>query len=89
MIQKSSSKLLLFHVEDILGMAQLKTGKFRKVIGKFSVKTAIDEIMNIQKFSSEIQNIRMNVEFIDFPDKDSDAILPPRNHGTVGVGTNQ
>ena len=46
-IQMSSSKILLFHVEDILGMAQLKSGKFRKIIAKFNVKKAIDEIMHI------------------------------------------
>lgn len=50
-------------------MAQLKSGKFRKVINKFNVKTAIDEIMCIQKFSSKIKNIELSVKFIDFPEK--------------------
>lgn len=65
----SSSKLLLFHVEDILGMAQLKSGKFRKVISKFNIKTAVDEIMHIQKFSSDLKNVRMSVDFKSFPAK--------------------
>ena len=65
----SSSKLLLFHVEDILGMAQLKSGKFGKVIAKFSLKTAVDEIMHIQKFSSDLKNVKMSVDFFNFPAK--------------------
>ena len=50
-------------------MAQLKSGKFRKIISKFSVRTAIDEIMHIQKFSSDLKNVEMRVEFLDFPGK--------------------
>ena len=34
-IQTSSSNLLLLNVEDILGFAQLKAGKFIKIIKKF------------------------------------------------------
>jgi hypothetical protein len=40
--------LLLLNVEDILGYAQLKAGKFRKIIKSFNVKRAIDEIISIQ-----------------------------------------
>lgn len=69
MIQMSSSKLLLFHVEDILGMAQLKSGKFRKIIAKFNLKTAVDEIIHIQKFTSDLKNVKMMVDFYDFPQK--------------------
>ena len=46
-IQTSSSNLLLLNVEDILGFAQLKAGKFIKIIKKFNVKRAIDEIISI------------------------------------------
>jgi Cu-Zn family superoxide dismutase len=35
-------------VEDILGFAQLKAGKFIKIIQKFNIKRAIDEIISIQ-----------------------------------------
>ena len=47
-IQHDSSQILLFHVEDVLGMAQMKTGKFRKNETKFNVRRAINEIVNIQ-----------------------------------------
>lgn len=46
-IQTSSSNLLLLNVEDILGFAQLKAGKFIKIIKKFNIKRAIDEIISI------------------------------------------
>jgi hypothetical protein len=51
-------------------MAQLKSGKFRKVINKFNVKTAVEEIMHIQKFSSDLRNIKMNVDFLLFPSRE-------------------
>jgi len=43
----SSSNLLLLNVEDILGFAQLKAGKFVKVLKKFSIMRAVDEIVSI------------------------------------------
>ena len=46
-IQKDSSQLLLFHVEDVLGIAQLKSGKFRKNESRFNIKKAIDDIIEI------------------------------------------
>jgi len=46
-IQTSSSNFLLLNVEDILGYAQLKAGKFRKIIKRFNIKRAIDEIISI------------------------------------------
>ena len=47
-IQTSSSNLLLLNVEDILGYAQLKAGKFVKNIKKFNIKRAVEEIISIQ-----------------------------------------
>ena len=51
-------------------MAQLKSGKFRKVINKFNLKTAVEEIMHIQKFSSDLRNIKMSVDFLQFPTRE-------------------
>jgi two-component system, sensor histidine kinase and response regulator len=39
---------LLLNVEDILGFAQLKAGKFTKIIKRFSIKRCIEEIISIQ-----------------------------------------
>jgi hypothetical protein len=46
-IMTSSSNLLLLNVEDILGFAQLKAGKFVKNVKKFNIKRAIDDIVSI------------------------------------------
>jgi signal transduction histidine kinase len=40
---------LQFHVEDILGLAQIKSGKFSKNSSVFEVKKAIEEIVKIQE----------------------------------------
>jgi hypothetical protein len=41
----TSSNLLLLNVEDILGFAQLKAGRFNKIIKRFSIKRAVEEIV--------------------------------------------
>ena len=46
-IMTSSSSLLLLNVEDILGFAQLKAGKFVKIIKRFNIKRAIEDIVSI------------------------------------------
>lgn len=46
-VMTSSSNMLLLNVEDILGYAQLKAGKFMKNIQRFNVKNTIDEIVSI------------------------------------------
>jgi hypothetical protein len=38
---------LHLNVEDDLGFAQLKAGKFVKIVKKFNIKRAIDEIISI------------------------------------------
>ncbi len=43
----SSSNLLLLNVEDILGFAQLRAGKFFKVIKPFNIYRAVNEIVEI------------------------------------------
>ena len=45
--QKTSSSLLLLNVEDILGFAQIKAGRFSKNVTLFDVKKAIQDIMSI------------------------------------------
>ena len=47
-VMQSSSSLLLLNVEDILGYAQLKAGKFVKDIRTFNIKRAVEEIVSIQ-----------------------------------------
>ena len=49
MVQNSSQKLLSFLVNDILDFAQLRSGKFRKDVGFFDIKEAIQEVYMILK----------------------------------------
>lgn len=62
--QQLKAPVLLFEVEDILGIGQLKSGKFRKVITKFNLKKAVEEIMQIQQYSADLRNIKMEVEYL-------------------------
>jgi signal transduction histidine kinase len=54
------------NVEDILGFAQLKAGKFIKIIKKFNIKRAIDEIISIQQYQAVSKGIEISTEFIGF-----------------------
>ena len=56
-VQKSSSKLLTFLVNDILDFAQLRSGKFRKDLSYFDIKEAISEIYMIQKEKADYMGI--------------------------------
>ena len=44
-ISISSCKLLKFNIEDMLALPQLKQGKFNKVIQRFNVEAAVEEII--------------------------------------------
>lgn len=48
-IQESSAKLLNLYVEDLLCLAQIERGNFRKNISNFNIKKAIEEVNKIQK----------------------------------------
>ena len=37
-----------FLIQDLLNFAQMKAGKFRKVLEEFNVKDAIEEMMSIE-----------------------------------------
>lgn len=67
----SSSNLLLLNVEDILGFAQLKAGKFVKNIKKFNIKRAVEDIVSIQQYQAESKEITIETEYIGFPSKNN------------------
>ena len=46
-ISKTSSKLMLYNVEDLLDYGQMESGNFRKNLQQFDVKKAIQEIINV------------------------------------------
>ena len=61
--------MLLLHVEDILGYAQLKAGKFVKIMKRFNIRKAVEEIVSIQKYQAEAKKIEIKTFFMGFPDK--------------------
>ena len=67
----SSSNLLLVNVEDILGFAQIKAGKFSKIIKKFNIRRCIQEIIDIQSYQAQSKNIRIGLEFSGFAKKEN------------------
>ena len=59
-IQESSSNMMSFLVDDLLDFAQLNAGKFRKVVKKFDLKDAINEVVSIQKEKAKMAGIKLN-----------------------------
>ena len=60
-IQSSCSKLLTFYVEDLLCLAQIDKGTFRKNISTFRLQDAIDEVVRIQAQKAEFRQITVEV----------------------------
>mmetsp|Transcript_13968 Transcript_13968/g.21772 ORF Transcript_13968/g.21772 Transcript_13968/m.21772 type:complete len:94 (-) Transcript_13968:1035-1316(-) len=46
-VQNSSSKLLLFFVNDILDFSRIRANKFTKSISKFNIVEAVNEIVEV------------------------------------------
>ena len=65
-IMSSSAHMLKFLVEDILDLAQINAGKFRKNIKKFDVRLAVDEVTDILMFQASGKRIKIITEFIGF-----------------------
>lgn len=49
-------------------MAQINKGTFRKNIGKFSLKQAIQEVMSIQQQKADFRQISLVVRFDEIPE---------------------
>lgn len=47
----------------------MKTGKFRKNETKFNLRSAIDEIVNIQQYQADQKGINIKVDFSRFQKK--------------------
>ena len=55
----TSTNLLQFHVEDILGLAQIRSNKFPKNEQRFNLKNAVEEIRTIQHHSAQQKMIEI------------------------------
>ena len=76
-ISKTSSKLMLYNVEDLLDYGQMESGNFRKNIMQFDVKNAIQEILNVQNYKAHDKKISLFLQAREFIDGRSN----PEGHG--------
>ena len=67
-VLSSSSNLLNFYVNDILDLAMINNGKFRKNCTNFNVQAAIEEIIQIQKHKADNLGIELVSEMEGFLD---------------------
>jgi signal transduction histidine kinase len=61
--QQSSTDLMKHLVQDLLDYAQIKAGKFRRNLKKFNIKTAVDEIIQIQIKQAESKGIELFAQY--------------------------
>ena len=54
-----------FLIQDLLDYAQIKAGKFRKVIAEFNIKEAVEEMMSIEIDKAEIKGVNLFVEYVN------------------------
>jgi len=47
-VEKSSTDLMSFLIQDLLDYAQIKAGKFRKNIKRFNVRESVQSVIDIQ-----------------------------------------
>ena len=59
-ILQSSSQQLLFHVEDVLGMAQIRAEKFTLNLSEFNLEKAVEEVISIQKDKADDQGVELS-----------------------------
>ena len=65
-----------FLVQDLLDFAQIKAGKFRKNITNFSIKDAIDQVIDIQSYKAEKQGIELKTEYLNIDEDDQGCFSP-------------
>ena len=54
-----------FLIQDLLDFAQMKAGKFRKVIEEFNVKDAVEEMMSIEIDKARNKGVNLHVEYVN------------------------
>lgn len=67
-VQESCTKLLNFYVADLLCLAQIEKGTFRKNISKFNLREAIEEIITVQQDKANSKNITVTCHVVGFQD---------------------
>ena len=56
---------MLFMVQDLLDMAQIKSDKFRKNITSFNIMNAVETVINIQNDKAFAKDLKLYAEFVN------------------------
>jgi len=59
-VSKSSCAMMMFNVEDLLALPQLKQGKLPKTIEPVDLKQALIEVGGILEYQLKTKNIHLN-----------------------------
>lgn len=62
-VQKASTKIIQFLIQDLLDYSQINQNKFRQNIQQFDLKNSINEIICIQKMKAESKGIQLVADF--------------------------
>ena len=60
-----------FLIQDLLDFAQMKAGKFRKVIEEFNVKDAVEGMMSIEIDKARSEGVNLHAEYINIGNNDN------------------
>ena len=63
---------MVFLVQDFLDYAQIKSGKFRKNISKFNIRTAVERVISMQKKKALDTKIRLFASYINLGDENGE-----------------
>ena len=69
-VQDSSASMMSFLVQDLLDYAQIRSDKFRKVLGHFNIRNSIEKVMCIQRQKATDQNLQFEAEFVNIGQED-------------------
>ena len=57
-----------FMIQDMLDLAQIRSGKFRKNIKKFDIRESIEKVMCVQRQQAADKNIKLFVKYLNIQD---------------------
>jgi signal transduction histidine kinase len=64
-VLNSSSELMICMVQDLLDLAQIRNGKFRKNISRFDIRKAVSDVIKIQAQKAADLGIELIAVFFD------------------------
>ena len=64
-VARSSAKLMLALVNDMLDFTTIMMGKFARKVSLFNVREAVEEAVELMRFQNELKGIRLDFEVRD------------------------